>query len=293
MDQILDTISTLLDEITNIISDYLLLIAGLGAVLLLILVLVIARKRRNRYSGGDGSIEFLEVGPEPVIVYRRAEQLQDPEPVPEKPQPQPALPSDSPEEAEPQPESPGPEAEPVLTEPEVEAEPYQPALPELDEEPRPEPVMDPEPQPDPEPEAETSAKPQIPPANKEPLPYLESELANNTLKLFDQLGFQIERIVYQGIYGGDFIAVRPGVRAYVQVKDWKKKVTANIVSEVNGYANTHDCNQAIIVTSANFNRQAKTTAARMNVSLWNPKTLKKLKKKPLFPSEEEAAAARE
>lgn len=325
MDQILDAVISLYEDISALLGDYLLPAAGLVLVLVLLLILIIARRRRAPYSRGDGDAGFLEVGPEPVIVYHRAEEQEQSQEPSAQPRPEPA-PGKSPVQREPEAEKSQEPVHPDQEQPEPppaqealdEQEPYQ-AVPTLEElasaeaaptleelappaagpmlkEPEPpvaEPVLDPEPMPDAESEPQPGPEPEPKPQGEQPLPYLQSELANDALKLFSQQGFQIEEIVYQGIYGGDFIAVRPGVRAYVQVKDWKKKLTENTVSEVSSYAGNHDCNQAIIVTPAKHNRAAAKAAARLNVLLWNKKSLKKFRDKPVFPQEEVAAAGEE
>lgn len=306
MEQILDIITALLEQAEEILGEDLLLAAGAGLILLLLLILLVSR-RRNRHIRGDGSGDFLEVGPEPVIVYRRNLEQEETEapPAPEEPQltdslpgtGEDALPPENDEETETEnlvnieelvePMGPiiSPDCEISVQEPAMEPEP----LPEPieDPEPLPEPIVDPEPMPDNELDAD-EPEPEIN-LPLQPLPYLESKLANNSLKLFSEQGFHIEKIVYQGIYGGDFIAVRPGARAYVQVKDWKKKLTDNTVAEVNSYAKNHNCNQSIIITSARIKRSAVKAASRLDVSLWNKRTLKKLKNKPIFPREESAA----
>lgn len=291
MDQILNTVESFLAKAMVFVNENLLLVAGLGLVLLLLILMAMIRGRRSRYTQQDGEIEFLEVGPEPVIVYRRAEEhesSQEPEATP-SPEPEP----------EPEPES---EPEPELTvaalesEAETELELEQPEL-VRDSEPDPLPFSQPElpPQPvfDPEPEPEPEVADDPPPASSPPplLPYLESELANDTLNFFSAHGYDIEKIVYQGVYGADFIATSPGIRAYVQVKGWKKKIAENNVLEVYGYANNHDCNQIILVSASNFPRAAAKAAARIGVKLWNRKTLKRLEKKPL--KLDEAAATRD
>lgn len=316
MDQILDTIIALYEEVSALLGENLTLAAGLGLVLILLLILVAARRRRSSVSRGDDDAEFLEVGPEPVIVYRRSEEQDEDQEPPAPPRPAPTK-KKAPGRGEPEPEveeePQGPvnldqvQPMPPADQPALESEPsHVPTLDELEAsqvptldqlappegEPEPPvaaPILDPEPMPDAEPAPQPLPEPELEPQSAQPLPYLQSELANDTLKLFSQQGFHIDEIVYQGIYGGDFIAVRPGVRAYVQVKDWKKKLTEYGVSEVSSYAKNHDCNHAIIVTPAKYSRATAKAAARLNVSIWNKKSLNKLRDKPLFTWGEAAA----
>jgi len=277
MDQIIEMAIELFDDFMIIVNDFLLLFAGLGLTLFLLILWLIFRKRNH----SDDDSELLEVGSEPVIVYRKAAEQQQEEP--------PKM--ENVEEPEPEKLPPEPVPSPptiIETDPVNEADGEPVPLPQIENLPRinlPEATMDPEPEPEPIPDPKAQIKPRLvttPAPPSEPLPYLESELANDTLFLFSHQGFQIEKIVYQGKYGADLIVTRPGARVYVHVKEWKKKITDSTVQEVYNYAKTNDCNQVIIVASSSFLRNATKVAARMNVILWSPKTIKKLKNKPLL-----------
>lgn len=299
IDQIIDIATELYNQLSELLGDYLLLAAGLGLCILLILILLISRRKRTRRSRGDGDIEFLEVGPEPVIVYRRSEQNAAEEtPINDQPEQASTPPLDKETEAEAPAEIAETEEAPVMPERETPETPdehtqdlqapvSQPVL-DLPEIPVAQPVLDPEPMPD----AEPDPPPQDSPPNQIQLPNMQSELAHDTLKLFSEQGFNIEKIVYQGIYGADFIASRPGIRIYVQIKALRKNLANYAISEVSSYAMNHDCNSSVIVSTAKFSRSAVKAATRLNVFLWNKKSLKKYQDQPIFPHLDQTVAAK-
>jgi hypothetical protein len=276
MQEIIQIAKAILKDIIIFATDFWLLFAVLGGLVLVLIISKLFRRRRVRHDGDDGDIEFLEVDPEPVIVYRRAaEQQNEPSPAPEP---------DSTTEPDPEP----------LSEPDID--PISEPEPLPDPEPLPVPKIDPQLLPDPEPQPDSEAKPfkapsqKLPPALAEPMPYLESELANDALKLFDEQGFRLETVLYQGKFGADFIAVRPGIRAYVQIKDWKKKSTDITIQDVYNYANSNDCNQVVLLSLTGSDRSATKTAKKLGVILWTPKDLKKLRKSSMILHEEAAPA---
>lgn len=290
MDKILYYLQAIKFKLTALAgSSSLLLYVGLAFALVLIVLLLILRKVRGGHSHQEGDIEYLEVGPEPVIVYRKSsdpQQKKDPEPQakPEPKQDQESVPETAQPAAAAEPETPEPASQPQEK---VKTEAKLVSVPEPEPKFIPEPELEPEPLPDHTPAAPPQKRPD------EPLPYLESELANTTLQFFASQGFRIETIVYQGTYGADYIVSRSGIRAYILVKDWKKKITDNTVQEAHSYANANECSQAIIITASGFSGAAVKAAGKIAVSLWNQKTLKKFSKKPfLLGGEEESAVTK-
>lgn len=283
MDQIMNTIiditQTILDEISAL-DESILLYGGLASVLVLLGILFLLRKRQ-RSKSEDGEVEFLEVGPEPVIVYRKNQdkpETSESEPPSAKPEIAASAPSKK-TEPEPEPEKDKPEPKAARIEPE-------PKPPVLEPDPDPDPEPEPEPEPKPAPKASGKKERQMPRAQVEPsapvdpLPFLISDLANDTLVFFSNQGLRIEEIVYQGQFGADYIATRPGLRAYVQVKDRKKKITDHALEEIYNYARNHNCNQAILITASGFSSSIARAAAKMNIILWDLKIYKRMKKKP-------------
>jgi len=122
-------------------------------------------------------------------------------------------------------------------------------------------------------EAATAFRPAF---NQEPLPLLESDMASEILLMFSKQGFHIEKVVYHGTYGADFIISAKGMRAYVQVKDWKKKATPRTVQEARYYSNTNGCHTTILIPATGFTSAAKKEAVQRAVLLWDMKTIKKL-----------------
>lgn len=260
---------------------------------------------------------FWEVGPEPVIVYGRDKKREeappemelelrlDPNPTPSaEPQPlpeletQPAPKFDFTPELEPQP---SPEFS-FSPEPEIQPESkfeFTPSIapqvqPDLPPEPEPLPVSTPKPasidlsQPSTysspfqkymsaEPGKEEVAATFKPSLTQDPLPQLESDFASEILLLFSKQGFTIEKVVYHGTYGADFIVSTKGIKTYVQVKDWKKKATPRTVQEARYYSNTNNCHNTILVPLAGYTSAATREAGQRAVILWNAKTIKKLR----------------
>lgn len=122
-------------------------------------------------------------------------------------------------------------------------------------------------------EAATAFKPAF---NQDPLPLLESDMASEIVLMFSKQGFNIEKIVYHGTYGADFIVSAKGIRAYVQVKDWKKKATPRTVQEARYYSNTNGCHTTILIPVTGFTSAAKKEAVQRAVLLWDMKTIKKV-----------------
>jgi hypothetical protein len=272
--------------------------------------------KKVKEQGQKKNTGFWEVGPEPVIVYGRdkkkeeaqpEEELElrldlnptpsaEPQPLPE-PEPQPAPKFDFTPEPEPQSSEfsfiPKPEIPP---EPKFEFTPgiAPQAQPDLPPEPEPLPVSTPKPafinlsQPttysspfqqymNAEPGKEEVAATFKPTLTQDPLPQLESDFASEILLLFSKQGFTIEKVVYHGTYGADFIVTTKGVKTYVQVKDWKKKATPRTVQEARYYSNTNNCHNTILVPLAGYTSAATREAGQRAVLLWNAKTIKKLR----------------
>lgn len=255
-------------------------------------VIVYGRGRKQEEPQTESVPEFdPEPEPEPQTQFDLT-----PEPQPE-PQPQFDL------TPEPQPEplpqfdlTPDPQPEPLpkfdLT-PKPQREPL--AQPDFPPEPKPEPVSPLKPEPldlsylpqapefspfqhfmnaGPGQEAAAAFKPAL---AQDPLPLLESDFASEILLLFSKQGFTIEKVVYHGTYGADFIIAAKGMRAYVQVKDWKKKATPRTVQEARYYSNTNGCHKTILIPMAGYTNAANREAAQRAVFLWNAKTLKKIR----------------
>lgn len=127
---------------------------------------------------------------------------------------------------------------------------------------------------DPGEEAATAFKPAL---AQDPLPHLESDFASEILLLFSKQNFTIEKVVYHGTYGADFIVSSKGVKTYVQVKDWKKKATPRTVQEARYYSNTNNCHNTILIPLAGYTSAANKEAGLRAVLLWNAKTIKKLR----------------
>ena len=296
MENLIEIIQKLFEDIAAFlgISTDILLIMLLGALLLLLILLIIIGKKSGKRSKDSEGEEpgFLEVGPEPVIVYGRGAKGENTEP-----------------------DIPKQQSEPLVVPPlKPETEPSLPPIQMGQEVPIP---LEPQPEPEPEPTPptktptftqsqaseitpfelfmsagsaeETAAAAFKPALTQDPLPAMESDFASEILLLFSKQGFTIEKVVYHGTYGGDFIVSSKGLRAYVQVKDWKKKATPRTVQEARYYSNTHNCHKAILVPAAGYTSAAHREAARRAVSLWDAKTLKKIRNGDL--SLEECIAA--
>lgn len=308
MENVIESIKKLFQDLSATlgISTDILLIACLGVLVLLLIILMIFGKKKPRpKKSSEGSDSgFLEVGPEPVIVYNRANKEKAPSPDSESPPltkaEQDPLPLIQPNyDTEPQRET---AWEPVPTPSAPTPEPASTSRPEPESPDFQFPKWEPEPIPSAaasnlspfqqymraEPGQESAATFQ-PTLFQEPLPALESDFANEILLLFTREDFTVEKVAYHGTYGADFIVFAKGLRSYVQVKDWKKKATPRTVLEARYYANSNGCQKAILIPKAGYTGAANREAVQRTVILWNTRILKKIKEGQL--SLEEGIAA--
>jgi hypothetical protein len=137
-------------------------------------------------------------------------------------------------------------------------------------------------------EAATTFKPAL---SQDPLPLLESDIASEVLLMFSKQGYHIEKVVYHGTFGADFIVSSKGMRAYVQIKDWKKKATPRTVQEARYYSNTNHCHKTILIPVTGFTSAANKEAAQRAVLLWDMKIIKKIKNGQLSIEEMIAASS--
>jgi len=297
MEEVVTIIKELFQDIASAlnISTEILLYIFLGVLVVLLILLMVFNKKpsgekkpkKAKEKGPKKDSDFWEVGPEPVIVYERDKLAEKPEPEPELDLKLDLTPPEPQDQSQPKFE--------YTPEPEVQPEPKFEFKPEPDFQPKPEfklqSDLPPEPEPLPvsdispfqrymsaEPGQEEAATVFKPALTKEPLPHLESDFASEVLLLFSKQGFAIEKVVYHGTYGADFIVAAKGVRTYVQVKDWKKKATPRTVQEARYYANTHQCHNTILIPLAGYTGAANREAGLRAVMLWNAKTIKKLRK---------------
>ncbi len=261
-----------------------------------------ADKAKPLKAGATKHRDFYEVGQRPVIVYRNTKQ-KAPEDDTEKTEDaqeeqqaeeelQPPAEQETPQEQKPEPESEQSTKEEektdqpeeyLQTDEETETQPEQDTPPTTkepssDQEAEEEETAETQPLP-PEPEEE------LPPAEKQPsdpegptaavdpklIPFLESDMANEVIHLFNNLGFPVE-IFYQGQYGADFVAGEKE-RIFIHVKDWKKKVPAYTINEARQYADAKNCSRVLVVAPA-FEGGAKRAARELDVDLWNKRALK-------------------
>ncbi|MGI6362336.1 MAG: restriction endonuclease [Bacillota bacterium] len=296
MEEVVTIIKELFQDIASAlnISTEILLYIFLGVLVVLLILLMVFNKKpsgekkpkKAKEKGPKKDSDFWEVGPEPVIVYERDKLAEKPEPEPELDLKLDLTPPEPQDQSQPKFE--------YTPEPEVQPEPKFEFKPEPDFQPKPEfklqSDLPPEPEPLPvsdispfqrymsaEPGQEEAATVFKPALTKEPLPHLESDFASEVLLLFSKQGFAIEKVVYHGTYGADFIVAAKGVRTYVQVKDWKKKATPRTVQEARYYANTHNCHNSILIPLAGYTGAANREAGLRAVMLWNAKTIKKLR----------------
>jgi len=305
MQQVLETAKIILNEfIELIVDDNLWKLFALLVVLHLLYYLW--RMRKNRQSAGgevspeaqakvkeidakkaekaatkekpakkkarDDELDLVEVDLKPVIVYRKAADKPAPLPTP------PVAPVEDLEESEPiqvpaaaalepqrEPAWPASEPEVVVSKP-IEPPAWVKAL-----EPRRE--MH-------EAKPEVKPEPMRQPVYQEPLPLLESDLANDLLRDFRDWGCRFEEVVYQGRYGADVVFSRGGQRIFVQIKEWKKKAGENVVQEVAGYRHSQRCEMAIIINYAGFERAAEKLAGSKGIFLWNKREMERQRKNP-------------
>lgn len=75
-------------------------------------------------------------------------------------------------------------------------------------------------------------------------------------RLFEQLGFGVERTPYRGDFGADFVLEWRNTRIAVQAKRTSQRVGLRAVQEVVAAKSYYRCDQAMVVTNSYFTEEA-------------------------------------
>lgn len=86
-------------------------------------------------------------------------------------------------------------------------------------------------------------------------------------RLFIAMGYRVQMIGGVGDQGGDLIAVYDGKRYLVQAKRYKGSVGNSAVQQAFTAKPHYDCDEALVVTSGSFTKEAKALAKTSRVQL--------------------------
>ena len=104
-----------------------------------------------------------------------------------------------------------------------------------------------------------------------------SDFENLLYRLFEKMGYLVERIGHTGDQGGDLIASRGGERILIQAKCYKDWSTGNAaVQQVVGAMQHYNCNGTMVVTTSHFTAEAITLAKDNRTELVSKEHLQEL-----------------
>ena len=96
-------------------------------------------------------------------------------------------------------------------------------------------------------------------------------------ELLTALGFEnVEMTPKSGDDGVDLVGYRDDVKYVFQCKRYKKNVGRSAVQEVYTGKSVYDADVAIVISTAEFTKDAKSTANKLHVKLWNGEKIKDL-----------------
>jgi hypothetical protein len=95
-------------------------------------------------------------------------------------------------------------------------------------------------------------------------------------RLYEAMGYFVERTGRTGDQGCDLIVNMPDYRAVVQAKNWRSPVGNKAVQEANGALGLYNCTKAYVVTNATFTPEAIQLAKADNVGLIDGHRLREL-----------------
>jgi len=87
---------------------------------------------------------------------------------------------------------------------------------------------------------------------------------------------QIKLTKDYGDQGIDVIATKNGITYGIQCKRWKKNVGNKAIQEVYAGIGYYSLDQAIVLTNSYYTESAKQLSQKLNVELWDRKTLTKM-----------------
>lgn len=91
----------------------------------------------------------------------------------------------------------------------------------------------------------------------------------SVLEHFFCRGYEVEKVIFQGRLGAEYILTRLGTRICVHIKWWSKAVGANPVEALLAAKRRHDCDFAILISKEGFSWSGRQAAVRAGILLWD------------------------
>lgn len=92
-------------------------------------------------------------------------------------------------------------------------------------------------------------------------------------QFFKRQGWQVKRTSGKGGYGADLILTSATKKVVIQVKRWKKNVGYQAIQQAYTSKDVYGCVEALVITNSGFKAQAKDSAKRLGVKLWDREVL--------------------
>jgi len=94
-------------------------------------------------------------------------------------------------------------------------------------------------------------------------------------KLFNRLGYEVERTRYINDYGTDLVVIKNRIKIIIKAKRYNSKVGVSAVQEALASKGFYDCYKAMVVTNGFYTKQAINLARANRVELWDRNDLVK------------------
>jgi restriction system protein len=93
--------------------------------------------------------------------------------------------------------------------------------------------------------------------------------------LLEELGFEVHPAKYATDTGVDFVVSKGNEKIVVQAKHYPKgtKLSNTVILKAQDAMAVYGCKRSIIVTASGFSKQALETAKKLNIELWDKKTI--------------------
>jgi hypothetical protein len=88
------------------------------------------------------------------------------------------------------------------------------------------------------------------------------------LDYFFRQGYEVEKVLFQGRMGAEYILSRLGAKTYLHIKWWRKPIDERSVQAVSEAKSRMNCEFAILVSKEGFTRRARRWAIDIGVWLW-------------------------
>ncbi|MEK4294050.1 restriction endonuclease [Paenibacillus sp. FSL R5-0914] len=92
-------------------------------------------------------------------------------------------------------------------------------------------------------------------------------------QFFKRQGWQVKRTSGKGGYGADLILTSATKKVVIQVKRWKMNAGYEAIQQAYTSKDVYGCVEAWVITNSGFKAQAKDSAKRLGVKLWDREVL--------------------